>query len=65
MHAIVCADVSNGDAAASFTENIAASVSAGQGHCSLDDISEMRLVPHVLALSNVALSLQLNSELMS
>ncbi len=65
MHAIVCADVSNGDAAASFTENIAASVSAGHGYCAPDDTPEIRLVPHVLALSNVALSLQLNSESMS
>jgi hypothetical protein len=60
VHAIVCVDVSNGDAAASFTENI----SAGHGYCAPDDTPEIRLVPHVLALSNVALSLQLNSESM-
>jgi hypothetical protein len=55
MNAVVAADVSNSDSVASADEDAATAANN-------EDAPQIRLLPHLLALSNVALSLQLNSE---
>jgi len=54
LHAIVADDAAAGEVAAASAD--------GQSGTA-DDASHPRLLPHLLALSNVALSLRLHSEL--
>jgi hypothetical protein len=51
VHAVVAADVSSTDAVAVVADDEAA-----------DEAPHTRLLPHLLAISNVALALRLNSE---
>jgi hypothetical protein len=53
MHAVVAADVSSTDAVAVVADDEAAA----------DEAPHTRLLPHLLAISNVALALRLNSAL--
>lgn len=66
VHAIVVADVSTADAVASRHENgdatTAADISRENKRETAEDTVHLRLLPHLLALSNLALSLRLNSE---
>ena len=66
MHAIVAAGVSTSDSIAFSDEHGAASAATAfsdDKNCEdTDGIAQLRLLPHLLVLSNVALSLRLNSE---
>jgi hypothetical protein len=66
VHAIVAAGVSTSDSIAFSDEHGAASAATAfsdDKNCEdTDGIAQLRLLPHLLVLSNVALSLRLNSE---
>jgi hypothetical protein len=62
MNVIVAADVLNSDSDSLADEDAASAANAENAFEAVADAPKMRLLPHLLALSNVALSLQLNSE---
>jgi hypothetical protein len=60
VHAVVAADVSITDAVAVVAGNTA--VSAPADEAAADEAPHTRLLPHLLAISNIALALRLNSK---